>query len=75
MYYIINVNLNGHNLFSTHEKSIQHIGRLKNVYRLFKEKFPESEGFNLTIDKIQEVKNEIELEEEIKELKEIYNQS
>lgn len=49
MYYEINVALNGSHLFATAERSITTTTQLKKVYRLFKEKFPESEGYTLSV--------------------------
>ena len=49
MYYEINVALNGHHLFATAERSITTLSELKKVYCLFKEKFPESEGYTLMV--------------------------
>lgn len=44
----INVSLNGHHLFATHERSISNINTLSCVLKIFKEKFPESEGYKIT---------------------------
>ena len=49
MYYEINVALNGRHLFATAERSLTTIEETKKVYKLFKEKFPESEGYVLYI--------------------------
>ena len=49
MYYEINVSLNGKHLFATAERSIDNKRELENVYSLFKEKFPESEGYKLSV--------------------------
>lgn len=48
MYYEINVSLNGCHLFATDERSITHIGELKALLPIFLQKFPESEGYNIT---------------------------
>jgi predicted acyltransferase (DUF342 family) len=74
MWYEIHVSLHGHNFFATHEKSIKHIGRLKSVYKILEEKFPENEGYKLIIKKIDVTVNEINLEQEDKELKEKFRQ-
>lgn len=49
MWYEINVSLNGRHLFATHERSITDHFTLKTVYKIFKEKFPSSEGYNITV--------------------------
>lgn len=48
MYYEINVSLKGKHLFATHERSLQNKDDLLKVAKLFKEKFPEEEGYQLT---------------------------
>lgn len=51
MGYEINVALNGKHLFATHERSLQ--GKLLidalDVFHLVAEKFPESEGYTVTM--------------------------
>lgn len=49
MYYEINVSLNGNHLFATADRSITTINKAKRVYELFKEKFPESEGYKIDV--------------------------
>lgn len=48
MHYEINVALNGSHLFATHERSIVDKEKLEELKKLFKEKFPESEGYSLS---------------------------
>ena len=48
MYYEINVSLNGKHLFATHERSLRGEYDFRKVVELFKEKFPEEEGYQLT---------------------------
>lgn len=48
-HYEINVSLNGIHLFATHKRSVQTEKQLKKIYAIFKEKFPKSEGYNITI--------------------------
>lgn len=49
MNYEINVSLDGRHLFATHERSITHWNSADKVYRIFKDKFPESEGYSISI--------------------------
>lgn len=49
MYYEINVSLNGNHLFATADRSITTMNKAKRVYELFKEKFPESEGYKIDV--------------------------
>ena len=49
MYYEINVSLNGQHFFATAERSITNLNKAEKVYDLFKEKFPESEGYKIDI--------------------------
>jgi hypothetical protein len=49
MYYEINVSLNGVHFFATSPRSITSKAELKKVYAIFKEKFPASEGYKLTV--------------------------
>lgn len=49
MYYEINVTLNGKHLFATAERSITTQAKLEEMYKLFSEKFPESEGYELNV--------------------------
>lgn len=47
--YEINVSLNGQHFFATHERSIVSEQKLKEVYKVFKEKFPKSDGYELSV--------------------------
>ena len=49
MYYEINVSLNGKHLFATDERSITSRERMEEVYKLFEQKFPKSEGYTLDV--------------------------
>ena len=49
MYYEINVSLNGQHLFATAKRSITNKIALEVIYRIFKEKFPQEEGYNITV--------------------------
>ena len=63
MYYEINVALNGKHFFATAKRSITSISTLKAVYSVLKEKFPESEGFSISVTKWETVGHEINMEE------------
>ena len=62
MYYEINVSLNGKHLFATAERSITDIHKANTVCKLFKEKFPEEEGYKITMTKWEKVGKFIEVE-------------
>lgn len=47
--YEISVSLNGQHFFATQERSIVNERKLKEVYKVFKEKFPEAEGYELNV--------------------------
>lgn len=49
MFYEINVAKNGVHFFATSERSITDKMKLEKVLKVFKEKFPESEGFSLSV--------------------------
>lgn len=49
MGYEINVALNGKHFFATHERSLQSIDKMKECLEIFIEKFPESEGYKITV--------------------------
>lgn len=63
MYYEINVALNGKHFFATAKRSITSTHTLKAVYSVLKEKFPESEGFSISVTKWETVGHEINMEE------------
>lgn len=50
MYYEINVALNGRHFFATHQRSLHTESEMKKCLEIFVEKFPESEGYNITIE-------------------------
>ena len=62
MYYEINVSLNGKHLFATSERSIVNYEQAKEMYKLFMEKFPESEGYKLTVSQWDKIGKYIEFE-------------
>ena len=49
MYYEINVCLNGKHFFATAERSITSEWKLREVYKVLKEKFPKEEGYEITV--------------------------
>lgn len=49
MHYEINVSLNGKHFFTTAERSITSEWKLREVYKVFKEKFPEEEGYKIDV--------------------------
>ncbi|KEK23862.1 hypothetical protein [Bacillus gaemokensis] len=49
MYYEINVSLKGMHFFATAERSINTPCKLEAVVNVFREKFPESEGFKISV--------------------------
>lgn len=51
MYYEINVSLNGRHFFATAERSIKDSDKMQDVYKVFMEKFPEDEGYRITVTK------------------------
>lgn len=46
-HYEINVSLNGSHLFATHERSCRDKEPTKKLVELFREKFPETEGYKV----------------------------
>lgn len=51
MYYEINVSKDGKHLFATDKRSIKYYWELERVYRIFEQKFPEREGYKITVTK------------------------
>lgn len=48
-YYRINVSLNGKYLFATEQGGITQDAKAREVFKLFKEKFPEEEGYKVDV--------------------------
>ena len=48
-HYEINISLNGKHFFATAERSIRDENKLKEVYNVLKEKFPEEDGYKITV--------------------------
>lgn len=63
MYYEINVSKNGQHLFATAERSVTNNLKAKEVYNLFKEKFPESEGYEISVTRWEKVGKPIDMNE------------
>ena len=63
MYYEINVALNGKHLFATHERSIRWESELKRLLAIIVEKFPESEGYEVSVTKWENRGQEIDIKE------------
>lgn len=55
MFYEINVSKNGFHFFATDERSIQSKEKLEIVLKIIKEKFPESEGYELLVTRYEKV--------------------
>lgn len=51
MFYEINVSLNGKHLFATAERSATNTDKARELYFLFTEKFPEKDGYKVTVSK------------------------
>ena len=49
MHYEINVSKDGKHFFATAERSITSLTKAEEMYMLFKEKFPESEGYEISV--------------------------
>lgn len=64
MYYEINVSKNGQHLFATAERSVTNNLKAKEVYNLFKEKFPESEGYEISVTRWEKVGKSVDMNEE-----------
>ena len=62
MYYEINVSLNGQHLFATAERSLTVSWEAEKVYKLFKEKFPESEGYKISVTHLEKIGHIIDME-------------
>ena len=63
MYYEINVALNGKHLFATADRSITNPYKAEKIYNLFKEKFPEEEGYTISVTEWNKIGKPINMEE------------
>ena len=64
MYYEINVALNGKHLFATAERSITNKWKLKEVYNVIKEKFPQEDGYDISVTLYETVGKFVDMESE-----------
>lgn len=64
MYYEINVTLNGRHFFATDKRSITNTSKLEALYKILKEKFPQEEGYNLSVTRYETVGKFIDMEKE-----------
>lgn len=62
MYYTINVSLNNWHFFATAEHSITSVKQLNKVLPVFKEKFPESEGYTLSVTLFKTIGESVEID-------------
>lgn len=62
MYYEINVSLNGKHFFATDERSIRTKAKLYDVLEVFMQKFPESEGYNVSVTYWEKLGKYIDIE-------------
>lgn len=63
MYYEINVSLNGKHFFATAERSVTGEWKLREVYKVLKEKFPKDEGYEISVTRWDKVGYHINMEE------------
>lgn len=63
MYYEINVSLNDKHFFATDKRSITNKRALKEVYNVFKEKFPKEEGYDIIVSLTETTGRYIDMEE------------
>lgn len=64
MYYEINVSKNGRHFFATDKRSITTKRALKEVYEVFKEKFPPEEGYDMLVSCMETKGRYIDMEQE-----------
>ena len=64
MYYEINVSLNGRHFFATDKRSITTERALKEVYEVFKEKFPQEDGYDILVSCTKTTGRYIDMKEE-----------
>jgi hypothetical protein len=61
MWYEINVSLNGKHLFATDKRSLSSSTEAENLYIIFEQKFPASEGYRITVTKWEMTGNTIKM--------------
>ena len=64
MYYEINISKNGKHFFATDKRSITTKRALKEVYEVFKEKFPIEEGYEILVSHVETKGIYIDMKEE-----------
>lgn len=69
MYYEINVSKDGIHFFATSERSINMQSTLEKILEVFVEKFPESEGYKISVNKYETVGKIIDYKELLKNKK------
>lgn len=60
MHYEINVIKDGRHFFATHERSIHNKARLGTLVAIFRERFPESEGYEISVTKWEQARKSTE---------------
>lgn len=68
MYYEVNVSRYKRHVFATHERSVTTEWELKEILKLFSEKFPESEGFNIMVTQYWKAGETIDVDKYLKEV-------
>lgn len=66
MGYEINVALDGKHFFATHERSLQYDEDLRRCLKIFLEKFPETEGYKISVQYIEHYGTNINIDEFMK---------
>lgn len=61
MYYEINVSKNGMHFFATAERSITSFDKLKEVVQVFNEKFPEEQGYRISVTQWEKLGKSVDL--------------
>lgn len=63
MYYEINVSRNGRHFFATAERSLTTEDRARTVFAEMKKRFPESEGFQISVsyNVLKRIREELEM--------------
>jgi hypothetical protein len=62
MHYEINVSLNGHHFFATHERSITNIDKLKKVLDSLEKAFPKSEGYEISATRYSQIGEDVKFD-------------
>lgn len=67
MNYEINVALDGHHLFATANRSITDEWKLRKTLKILVDKFPESEGYHISVTRLETCGYPINIDEILKE--------